>query len=117
MAFYPCSNHHAPYRGPSRAAYGAIVDGASADRKHLRLCDACFADYLVAIGAKLEEVDFSGEGPSAEASALACVACDKPGAECRIFVNAYPKGEPERAFWGACHRTCQPAASALVLLT
>ena len=46
MAFFPCSNHHAPYRGPSWGVYPAIVTGGEAERRKLRMCEPCFDEYV-----------------------------------------------------------------------
>jgi len=117
MAFYPCSNHHAPYRGPSYAAYPAIVNGADSERRHLRMCQPCFGDYLGAIGENLTEVDFDPTKKVDMADERLCSFCGAERYERTIFVTAYPKGEPERAFYGRCCLECEPAAKAAVLLS
>jgi hypothetical protein len=119
MAFYPCSNHHGPYRGPSSAAYPAIVDGLSSDRRHLRMDRECFGDYLRHVAERLYEVRFEdGEhdeaatGPKDE-----CAFCGSVQTELGCFVTAYPQHEKERQFHGRCCRECMPAAKAELLLS
>lgn len=117
MAFYPCSNHHGPYRGPSHAAYPAFVEGNSSDRRHLRMCQPCFGDYLDVIAQHLTEVDFDPTKTVDQTQERECSWCGKDRYERTVFVTAYPKGEPERAFYGRCCLECEPAAKAEVLLS
>jgi len=119
MAFFPCSNHHAPYRGASRAAYPALVDGASSDRRHLRMCEPCFRDYLGAVSEKLAEVNYDEPAEAEPSEAQACSFCGRVTEEKTVaaFVTAYPNKEPERAFWGRVCLECSPAARALLLLS
>jgi hypothetical protein len=118
MAFYPCSNHHAPYRGPSCAAYPAIVEGQSSNRRHLRMCQPCFGDYLEGIGQRLTEVDFGSTAVEDHSKEnRACAWCGAQRDDRQVFVTAYPKGEPERAFFGSVCVECEPKAIAEVLLS
>jgi hypothetical protein len=117
MAFYPCSNHHASFRGPSYAAYPAIVNGASSARKHLRLCQDCFGDYIGAVEHRLHEVEFDASDQSDRSEERICRYCGTKDVPLMIFVNAYPKGEPERAFYGGCCSSCEPQAKAEILLS
>jgi hypothetical protein len=119
MAFYPCSNHHAPYRGPAAAAYPALVDGASTDRKHLRMCQPCFADYLAAAEARLAEVEYDKPGGASPEESSACSWCGEKWGKCptAVFLTAYPTGEAERSFYGRTCRECESAAKAELLLS
>jgi hypothetical protein len=115
MAFYPCSNHHAPFRGPAHAAYPSLVNGASSDRKHLRMCLPCFEEYMGTLAGTLLEVDFSRSDTAELTATWPCSWC-RNAAEWRIYVNAYPKGEPERLFYGAaCEAHLSQARSTLLL--
>jgi hypothetical protein len=117
MAFYPCSNHHGPYRGASSAAYPAIVTGTSSDRRHLRMCQPCFGDYLECIGKVLSEIDYSGADSGTMPAVWPCAFCGAERDDSRVYVTAYPKGEPERSFYGGCCAGCEPRAKAEVLLS
>jgi hypothetical protein len=118
MAFFPCSNHHAPYRGPSCAAYPAIVDGPSSNRRHLRMCEPCFGDYLETVAERLTEVDFgSSTVTDLGAERRLCKWCGARRDDRQVFVTAYPKGEPERAFFGGVCVDCEPKAVAEILLS
>ena len=117
MAFYPCSNHHAPYRGPAQTAYPAIVEGSESNRRHLRMCQPCFEDYLGSITAKLEEVDFEATDAGGSSIRKLCKFCGATDPPLTVFVTAYPKGEEGRAFYGGCCRSCEPQARAEVLLS
>jgi len=116
MAFYPCSNHHFPYRGPSFAAYPALVNGTTSDRKHLRMCEPCFDEYLQAISERLEEVSLDGTDSGELQETWACSWC-RQAAPWRIYVNAYPKKESGRLFFGAACDLHEPQARSLVLLS
>jgi len=119
MAFYPCSNHHAPYRGPSAAAYSAIVDGSSSIRRHLRMCQPCFGDYLETVAQKLTEVDFDAKenADHPDSGGSACSFCGAIDASLACFVTAYPPKAPERAFYGRSCAKCEPKAVAELLLS
>ena|ERR1700693_1865306 len=120
MAFYPCSNHHAPYRGPSAAAYPAIVDGSTSNRRHLRLCQPCFGDYLDTVAEVLHEVDFDGkltEETPGQPLPDVCAFCGSDSPSLGCFVTAYPSKEPERAFHGRCCQGCEERAIAALLLS
>jgi hypothetical protein len=117
MAFYPCSNHHAAYRGPSYAAYPAMVDGALSDRRHLRMCQPCFGAYLEAIAEHLTEVNFDPTVTVNQTEERNCSFCGAASFDRTVFVTAYPKGEPERAFYGRCCLECEAKAKAEVLLS
>ena len=117
MAFYPCSNHHAPYRGPSAAAYPAIVNGTTADRKHLRLCLSCFAEYVDQVAKVLTEVKFDVVDASEALAHHACSFCGTGPEDKKVFLTAYPNKAPERAFYGSVCSACEPRARAEVLLS
>lgn len=118
MAFYPCSNHHAPYRGPSNAAYPAIVDGASSNRRHLRMCQPCFGEYLDSVGHRLTEVNFEKSASGMEDDApVGCAFCGASDPSLACFVTAYPKGTPERAYHGKVCAECEPRAVSELLLS
>lgn len=99
MAFFPCSNHHGPYRGPSSAAYPAIVNGVTAERGKLRMCPVCFVEYMQAAGQVLLEVV-----DEATATAMpGCYLCGDSGDAAlleSIFVTLYPRGQEPRNFYG-----------------
>jgi hypothetical protein len=105
MAFFPCSNHHAPYRGPSFSAYPAIVAGNEATRGKLRMCEPCFRDYLANAAAALKEVD---EATDPDFTSPGCFNVGQNGPcdddKNGVFVTLYPRGEPPRNFYGS---TCR----------
>src|SRR6478672_8781000 len=99
MAFFPCSNHHAPYRGPSNAAYPAIVNGMTAERGKLRMCVECFDAYVDEASQALIEVT---DRESAERSP-GCYRCQEMTAREdfeSIFITVYPRGHEPRNFYG-----------------
>lgn len=99
MAFFPCSNHHAPYRGPSSAAYAAIVNNVTQERGKLRMCPVCFVEYMQSAGSSLVEV-------VDEESATRSLGCYKCGANSdaaqldSIFVTTYPRNAEPRNLYG-----------------
>jgi hypothetical protein len=119
MAYYPCSNHHAPYRGPAAAAYPALVDGASTDRKHLRMCQPCFGDYLAQAEARLTEVDYGNPDGAAPDSGATCAFCGGHRNDCptAVFLTAYPPKADERSFYGRVCRECEGKAKSELLLS
>lgn len=118
MAFYPCSNHHAPYRGPAAAAYPALVDGPSTDRRHLRLCQPCFGDYLESVENRLQEVDYGNAKANGPSESAPCAFCgSNKGCPVAAFVTAYPPKAEERAFYGRVCRDCESTAKAELLLS
>jgi hypothetical protein len=119
MAFYPCSNHHGPYRGPSCSAYPAIVEGQRSNRRHLRMDQECFGDYLRQVAERLYEVRFDDDGSGDESGPASdqCAFCGAADTSLGCFVTAYPQHEKERQFHGRCCRDCEPAAVAELLLS
>jgi len=119
VAYFPCSNHHAPYRGPSAAAYPALVDGPSTDRRHLRMCQPCFGDYLDSVAQRLSEVQFDDPKAASPSETAQCSFCGAPNVETPIaaFVTAYPPKTSERAFYGRVCRGCELKAKSELLLS
>jgi hypothetical protein len=116
MAFHPCDMHNAPYRGPSSAVYPALVEGTENNRRHLRLCEPCFDDYLATVGARFMEVLFDGRAviDLGESDCRYCSTRAEAGKA--AFITAYPKHADSRQFWGRVCRDCTPAAEAELLL-
>jgi hypothetical protein len=81
------------------------------------MCQPCFGDYLEGIGKVLTEVNYSADDEGAMPAVWPCAFCGVDRDDLRVYVTAYPKGEPERAFYGGCCSDCEPRAKAEVLLS
>ena len=109
MGFFPCSKHGDMFRGAAQAAYPAIVEGQESQRSHLRLCDGCFADYISAAEASLNEVGNGNPPPNGE---WLCCVCGDQDAQLRVFITTYPrKSEPRQFFGGLCRAHKDVAAN------
>lgn len=98
MGFYPCSGHGAFFKGAAEAAYPALVSGVASDRAHLRFCHDCFVQFLARCEEALVEVR---NGTRADTvTERVCCLCGAAAGRTAVFVTAYPKGEPERRFFG-----------------
>lgn len=115
MAFFPCSNHHAPYTGPSSAVYPAIVNGTVAERGKLRMCTVCFVEYMQAVGSHLVEIVDEATAQATPGCYL-CGAKDEAAQLAAIFVTAYPKGQEPKNFYGRVCFNDRPKAVEQFLL-
>jgi len=81
------------------------------------MCQPCFGDYLENIGKVLKEVQYDANDSEVISAIWPCAFCGVERDDSRVYVTAYPKGEPERAFYGGCCSNCEARAKAEVLLS
>lgn len=100
MSLYPCDGHGGRYRGPADHAYVAIVHGASAERRTLRLCPDCSERLADFCAAHFSAVGGSPDGYS-DPTAFECVVCSLDAIEPQqTFVTLYRRVAEREDFWG-----------------
>ena len=99
MALAPCDVCHRRYRGPATFVYVALLNGTWSSRRRLRLDQRCFAEVEQDIEAGFQLI---GTGPDLENypefALQDCSFCPTKQVPWVGFVDAYPKGEPERHY-------------------
>lgn len=114
MALYPCDATGHRYQGPQRTMYPAIMSGALASRRKLRLCKDHFDALLEQLA--LHAVD-SVESIAPGAVRL-CYLCDRDAGPTtsQLYVTCYDQGAERQDFWAPLHDNCVSGASADWLL-
>ncbi len=107
MGLYPCSACGLFFKGAAQAVYPALVFGSESERKHLRLCQPCFGDYLEKCQENLAEA-VAGNPPGSLNGH--CLDCSDAAGRTALFVTLYPSKEEPRQFYGHLADGCVGAA-------
>lgn len=106
MALYPCDFHGARYKGPSSAAYPAILAGGESTRKHVRACGPCLTDRIENSVVPIRKLLFDTPADMGLAASRSCPHCKKDGGMA-FFLTAYVKGQEEQQYYAT---VCEDAA-------
>ena len=110
MAMYPCDASGHRYPGPQRTMYPAIMSGALASRRKLRLCKEHFAAFVeqLALHAVL-----AGDGFPDNRGPL-CYLCDRDAGptSSALYVTAYDQGADRTDWYAPLHDNCVTGAAA-----
>lgn len=104
MAVYPCDATGHRYQGPQRTMYPAIMSGALASRRKLRLCKDHFDAFVEQLALHaIDQVENRANG-----AVLLCYLCDKEanGSSSAIYVTAYDLGADRTDWWAPLHNNC-----------
>ena len=114
MALYPCDASGHRYQGPQRTMYPAIMSGALASRRKLRLCKQHF-DALVE---QLNLHAVTKDEDLAPGVVRLCYLCDRDAGPTtsQLYVTVYDNMDERRDFWAPLHDNCVAGATADWLL-
>ena len=109
MAQYPCDQGLHRYRGPQRTMYPAIVNHGTAWRRKLRLCQAHFEAFHLALTerAQFAQMDFE------DAKRPGCYSCNNEVTDSSwaFFLTSYDHGQDREDWWAPLHEGCAASAA------
>jgi len=110
MALYPCDATGHRYQGPQRTMYPAIMSGALASRRKLRLCEYHFDAFVEQLNIHASE---ASAVPDDKLTPL-CYLCAQTvgGTSSALYVTCYDQGAERQDWYAPLHDNCVTGAAA-----